>query len=565
MRDRPEIRACARSAIAIGVLSCLAAVPTPAAARTPPAIAVRGDKAYVAWSAGGVVQIATMKPAGTFGPGVAVGTAADAQPPQLAITAAGDQLLLWQSEGTLRSAFRAVGPRQPWRVQTVATSLARQGTTLLATDPGGRAIAVWSDGGSPGAGPFSVNASTRPAGGAWSARLRLGDDARDVALASDTAGDAVVLYTSGAAGAATGAAWVKMLPAGAASWTPATRISGTDGVLLHSVSIAGGGAATFVAGWSVAPPVPSAAGGSTFRAVRLRLPGGWTAPQDVLTGTPGVPGASMASVVRSALAVDGLGTAVALLQFPSQAQSEGIGVTHLPASGAAWTPPGVLGQPQQGYAADGAGAVALADDGSAVFAFARYDTADAAMHVASTRGTLDEWQGADLDLGEISTCLYNSVCGVAWRAQAVPVLAVGSVVAATAVESAGGLVLAFTRTRPDGQWSGPFALQAAGPTTGRLLGPHIRKGALRAEIRCSLPPCSGTMTVRASGAGTARLVGGFRFTVRSAAVVSPVLTLRAWARARLAGGHHLVVRLTFSIRTGDGVRTVTGKTVRLSR
>ena len=282
---------------------------------------------------------------------------------------------------------------------------------------------------------------------------------------------------------------------------PATRISGADAVVSGSATVAGGGAGTFVAGWSVRSEAPPATGGATFRAARLRLPGGWSVPQDVLAAAPAAPVSNATTVSSWALAVDGLGTAVALLQFPSLPQGEGIGVTHLPAAGDIWTAPGLLDQPRPAYsyAANGGGAVALADDGSAIYAFGRYDTGDAAMHVASTRGALDEWQGADLDIGEISTCGYNSVCGRAWRAQAVPSLAVGSVVAVAAVESAGGQVLAFTRTRPDGQWSGPFAIQAAGPTLGRLVSPHVSRGVLHAEVRCSLPPCSGTMTLRATG------------------------------------------------------------------
>jgi hypothetical protein len=542
-------------AIAVGALSGVTGAPV--AAQSVPSVAVRGDKAYVAWAADGIVQTATMKPNGAFAPGVGIGTAVDTYSPQLAVAPLGDQLLLWRSQGVLRSAFRAVGPRQPWKLQTVATHLDRDFLTLLATDPGGRAIAVWSDHRSPKNGNYSLLSSTRPAGGEWSRPASLADDVNDVSMASDSAGDVVVTYLSRAAGAATGAVAARMLPVGAGEWTPVTRISGADAVDLHTARVTGGGVGTFLAGWEVRS---ATTGGSVLRSARLRLPGGWSAPQSVLPEAVDAPISSASPYSGWGEAVDGLGTAVALVQFPKIAHGSGIAVTHLPAAGNAWTAPVLLGQPAQNYWGDARGSLVLADDGSTTFAFARSALDGATLRLATTRGPLDAWQGQDIQIGEIHRCGYTSVCGRAWGVAA-PVMAIGSHVTAIALQSGGGTVFAFTRTAPDGTWTGPIDLVSAGATTGRLLGTHVRKGAVRATVSCSLPPCKGVVALRAGG----RLVGGFRFSMRSADSVSPAIALSDWARARLAQGRHLVVRFTFTISMGDGGHARSVKVVRLLR
>jgi hypothetical protein len=71
------------------------------------------------------------------------------------------------------------------------------------------------------------------------------------------------------------------------------------------------------------------------------------------------------------------------------------------------------------------------------------------------------------------------------------------------------------------------------------------------------------VALRATGGQAGRLAGGFRFTMRTASVVSGAIALRDWARARLAPGRRLIVRLSVSITTGDGVRMRSVKTIRL--
>jgi hypothetical protein len=558
MRRGRWIQTCARMAIAVGALGDGGLTAAHAAAQSSPAVAVRGDKAFVAWVADGIVQTATMTPNGAFAPGVGIGTAIGTVSPQLAITPAGDRLLLWRSRGVLRSAFRAVGPRQPWNIQTVATHLDRDQLTLLMTDPGGRAIAVWSDSSSATNGDFSLVSSTRPVGGEWGRPAELADDVSGVSMASDSAGDVVVTFMSRAPGASTGAVAARMLPVGAATWTPVTRISAGDAVNLRSARVTGGGVGTFLAGWELEPATPG--GGPVLRSARLRLPGSWSAPQSVLPDALAAPISSATPSSGWAEAVDGLGTAVALVQFPKIAQGSGIAVTHLPAAGEAWTSPTLLGQPAQDYWGDASGSLVLADDGSATFAFGRYAQTEAAMRLATTRGPTDAWQGQDIQIGEINRCYYSSSCGTAWSG-VTPAMAIGSHVTAVVLQSTGGSVLAFTRTAPDGVWTGPIALASAGATTGRLLGLHVKKGAVRAAVSCSLPPCKGVVALRASG----RLVGGFRFSMRSADSVSPAIALSDWARDRLAPGHHLVVRFSFTISTGDGGHAQSVKTVRLYR
>jgi hypothetical protein len=556
MRGGRRMRACARMAIAVGALGGLAGAH--AAARTPPAVAVRGDKSYVTWVADGIVQTATMRPNGAFAPGVGISTAIGTSSPQLAITPVGDQLLLWRSNGVLRSAFRAVGPGQPWKFQTVATGLELDNLTLLATDPSGRAIAVWSNQTSQQSGDYSLFSSTRPAAGEWSPPIDLADDVRDASMASDSTGDVVVTFMSHAGGASTGAVGARMLPVAAADWTPVTRISGDDAVNRYSARVNGGGLGTFLAGWDAQPAAPGA--GPSMRFARLRLPGGWSAPQSVLPEAADAPISSAIPYSGWVEAVDGLGTAVALVHFPKIAQGSGIAVTHLPAAGEAWTTPALLDQPAPYYWSDGYGSLALADDASATFVFPRYAILGATLRLATTRGPLDAWQGQDIQIGEIHECGYTSSCGEAWSV-ATPTIAIGSHVTVVALQSRGQTVFAYTRTSPDGTWTGPIKLVSAGTTSGRVLSPHVRKGAVRAEVSCSLPPCKGVMALRVGG----RLVGGFRFSMRSADTVSPTIALSDWARAKLAPGRHLVVRFSFTISTGDGGHAQSVRAIRLYR
>lgn len=241
MRPKRAMRACACVAVALATLSVVgsAYALNPPATAPGPAVAVSGDRGAVAWTAGGVVQVADLTRGGTFGPAVAVGRSITNRQPQLAFTPAGEALVLWQSGGVLRVAARAAG-RSVWTVETIASFSEEIQPPRLFVDHSGRAIAIWT-------GVDTVNArallaSTRSVAGVWGAAVPLAIAPTQASMAIDTDGDVTVAYRARTDVSAT------TLLSGASSWSPAVEISGSDDVY-GDVQLAGGGERTFLATW----------------------------------------------------------------------------------------------------------------------------------------------------------------------------------------------------------------------------------------------------------------------------------------------------------------------------
>src|SRR4051794_16769514 len=121
MRGHRLTRGCALLALVV-VAVCAPSAAGATAAPALPSVAVHDGQVTVAWTSGGVVQVATRSVGGRWSRGVAVGRALGeigARSPQIAVAPDGEQVLLWQSGNLLRAASRASASRA-WSIETLA-------------------------------------------------------------------------------------------------------------------------------------------------------------------------------------------------------------------------------------------------------------------------------------------------------------------------------------------------------------------------------------------------------------------------------------------------------------
>jgi hypothetical protein len=190
----------------------------------------------------------------------------------VAIDPQGDAVVVWQRwNGTvsvIQAATRPAGGA--WSAPVDLSELAFSGQLpRVAIDAEGEAVATWEASSSVNA----VQVATLAPGGGWSAPVTLSEPGRnssDPVVAIDPAGDAIVVW-SGANGAGTGIAQEATRPAGG-TWTAPVKLSAEgQNAELPTVAIAPGGAA--VVAWS-------RSNGTNFIVQASgRAPGGaWTAP-----------------------------------------------------------------------------------------------------------------------------------------------------------------------------------------------------------------------------------------------------------------------------------------------
>lgn len=190
--------------------------------------------------------------------------------PALAVDPAGDAIAVWVSDGKAYAALRPAGAA--WgapRALSAAPEEAAGAQVVL--DPGGNAVAVWEglDGSSF---TYRVQASSRPAGGTWSAPRYIsvgGQDADRPQVALDAAGNAVAVWELyEGSGAIVQAA---SRPAGG-SWGSPQDLS-ASGQIPDAPELALDPAGNAVAVW------PSLDG--IIRAATRPAGGGWSLPQDI--------------------------------------------------------------------------------------------------------------------------------------------------------------------------------------------------------------------------------------------------------------------------------------------
>ena len=536
MRFLRRLRSHARVAISATALALALGVPgASASASTTPATAVSGDTVYAAWSAHALVQIAHRDPGGRWSRAVAVGRTVGDDSPQLAVDARGDQMLVWQSESVLRSAFLRAG-QSTWSVETVAVPYEPAGAQMV-MDSRGQATVAWIEVQTGVKGTLMVR--TRAVDGAWSEAAPVATDVYSVSLAIDDTDDIVLVYS-------TGGAWASTLVAGAAVWTPPVAISTLGGGL--NASVVAGGARTFVATWNRGETLPSDAVFGSLISVgsaRLRLPGGWSAPQALFAPVPAyVPDPSPALFAASV--VDALGNATTVtVRGP-------LGAHRLPAAAGSWTEPEALGS-----AADGQPGVAVAGDGSSTVAFVRVGRSHVDLRVATARGSFGPWRKTFA--GRLRSCSRATGCPLAWHI-VTPAVAVAGETTSILVHTPTAVV-AVTRATRGERWSQPETLQAADTTNVYLSSAKVKRGAVQVMATCALPPCRGTVVLRSAGAS--RVLGHASLTIARSVTVSKRIVLSRWAQARIAGGARLHTQLTFGARTGDGTREQADMTILL--
>jgi hypothetical protein len=560
-------RTCARLAIALAAVSWAASAQADTVpgidSVAVPALAVSQGHVVVAWTAGGIVQAATQNPDGSFPRGVAVGRAVGGAGPALAVTPRGDQMLVWRSGDDLRSAFRRAGGGA-WKQETVSSRAHAQSISFVMTRSG-LAVAAWAAYPSDSSGkPLpdakqSLFVSTHPDGGVWSRPVVLAEnDVLSVSLATDGAGDVVAAYKAG------DAVWAAVLPGGASEWSAPVVASGTDNPAFFEFGLTGGPGRDFFALWQApnpaqqpnAEPIPS-----VTRTSRLRLPGAWAPPRDLVPATNDEP-ARYAMGSSYTIALDPFGNATATWQFPlhdwrtaeqDNVDPIGLGVSRLPATADGWAPPATLDLPPRPKWADSRPSIAVAADGSATLAFIQGFRNDFHLVVTTAQGPFGPWQGQATTAASLPkrTPCKTVVCAKEWKVR--PVLALAGAGRATiAAQSTKQVVVAFARAVPGGPWRGPMTLRPAGRTTVFLPGRRVRDGVVPFLATCTLPPCVGVVELRDDK--TDERLGRAAFTFRTAGRTPGRFLLPASARDRLARGEQLRVKLSYDVLEGDGTK-----------
>jgi hypothetical protein len=542
----------ATSAVVFGVVvACLLAVAVPASAllvpSLTPAVATHRDETVIVWSTRSQIMVATRGADGTFTePAPIADAGAGAVSPQLAITPAGDEVVVWQDGPGIRSAFRAAGD-SAWLVESVGTSDGLFAMDpALAVDSSGRAIVAWIAS-SPGNAPI-VRVSIRPPGGSWSKPVTVAAGPFSVSLATDRAGDVAVAYQS--TDPATNTVWATTLRSGETTWDMPTPLAPANAHIGAAPVIVGGGARTFLVTWgTIGSP-------GEITAARVRLPGPWEAAGTVIPAStvPSAPGGTWSG------AIDDLGNALIVTHHPLSAIALANTTVRLAATDDRWTQGTMLdAPPNPELAVDSPAGFTLAGNGSATAAFMRLQPRAMTLHVASTNGPTGPWIGGDSVAATIP-CL-PARCSGEW--DVTPAVAVaGSSLVVVAQSTYAGVVIVFTRASPDAPWRGPLTLQGFSTTRVYLRSAHVRKGYIRIYATCALPPCSGTVVLSATS-GPRRTLGHVTFAVDGSSAASAPLELPRWARAILRHGKHVRTVLTFHALEGNGATDTAERTVRL--
>jgi hypothetical protein len=234
---------------------------------TQPDVAVAPDgTAVAAWSAyrGGIpaVEVAFRAPGGGFGAPVAVSSGQRSLGVQVGIDSSDRAVVLFTliDGSNRRHAYAVTGTRAGLGSPTVLSPSTQDAALAdLGVGSGGRAVVAWqvtsSDPNAGGAG-VAIDAVRFTPGGGWSPAQVVGTGTAlwNASVGVDTAGDAVVAWTSGTSTAQTQVRLATAAPSGA--WSASRTVSGATGTFrTPDVALDGAGDAvvawqTEVASWS---------------------------------------------------------------------------------------------------------------------------------------------------------------------------------------------------------------------------------------------------------------------------------------------------------------------------
>ena len=210
----------------------------------------RSGNAIIAWmGATGTIHTASLPAGGSWTPAQTLATTNSGSGLAMAVNSAGSAVLTWAAKGTGVGTYADSGTILGGFAAPVKVGLPPYpgGRTSVALNDAGQAVMVWAR----GLGAANV-AATRSAAGTWSAAVQLSaNEAGNLDVAIDGAGDAVATFEQYVPNTSIVALYASKLPAGG-SWGPPVLLSAPG----DSVSNFFGGrvvadsAGTFVIAWT---------------------------------------------------------------------------------------------------------------------------------------------------------------------------------------------------------------------------------------------------------------------------------------------------------------------------
>jgi hypothetical protein len=210
----------------------------------------RSGNAIIAWAGTtGTIRTASLPAGGSWTPAQTLATTNYGSGLAMAVNSAGSAVLTWAAKGTGVGTYADSGTILGGFAAPVKVGLPPYpgGRTSVALNDAGQAVMVWAR----GLGAANV-AATRSAAGTWSAAVQLSaNEAGNLDVAIDGAGDAVATFEQYVPGTSIIALYASKLPAGG-SWGPPALLSAPG----DSVSNFWGGrvvadsAGTFVLAWT---------------------------------------------------------------------------------------------------------------------------------------------------------------------------------------------------------------------------------------------------------------------------------------------------------------------------
>ena len=331
---------------------------------------------------------------------------------------------------------------------------------------------------------------------------------------------------------------------------------------MATCSFRGGGERTFLATWGLTQPSSSQNMSPIVRSARLRAPGTWSPPRDVVSQSsdPLLSGVTYEEGWESA--VDGLGNAITFLRFPILTYGYALAVTRLPASGDEWAGPVPFSLPDLKYAAVSLPSTALADDGATSLAFVQRAPSGVTMRVSTSAGA-GEASAGPIGHGGHRHEVQGSLRERLRRGNRAPSSRSGSASPSSRSSRPAGRSSPSPAVRPAGTGKGRrrFDRQArrrpisSAPTSGRASSAWSSPaGSRRAPVSpISRLPCA---PVRAcSGASRSHCGAPVRPPGRSRC--PPGLA------HGFAPGRHLLTHFAFKVHEGDGMTEQVQRTIRL--
>ena len=210
----------------------------------------RSGNAIIAWmGATGTIHTASLPAGGSWTPAQTLATTNNGSGLAMAVNSAGSAVLTWAAKGTGVGTYADSGTILGGFAAPVKVGLPPYpgGRTSVALNDAGQAVMVWAR----GLGAANV-AATRSAAGTWSAAVQLSaNEAGNLNVAIDGAGDAVATFEQYVPNTSIVALYASKLPAGG-SWGPPALLSAPGDAVSNfwGGRVVADSAGTFVLAWT---------------------------------------------------------------------------------------------------------------------------------------------------------------------------------------------------------------------------------------------------------------------------------------------------------------------------